>query len=316
MNNVTLVSTTDSEEQIQEALGKATQDMSSEKKSVASKDDAESTPNSEIDEKDAESDDVTDDSNEHDDTESEKDESSEDEKPKKKKSGFKRRLDKVLSRAQKAEQEAQELKAKLASYESKNDESKEANGSASQNKPRPESFDTHEEYVEALVEWKAEEKQKQLESKNAENKKRDEEKNARKSHGSRVQEFKKSHADFDEVISSVDDIETPYFLSDAIIKSDLGPELMYELGKDPDRFEEICAMRPDQALKAIGKLEAKIEQSASPTKTTTTKKQSGAPAPLSPVGGGSASVAKSEDEMSYQEYKAHRLAQTRGKRHG
>jgi len=317
VRNINLVSTTDTEEQVQEALGKAPKGNGSEDKSDAQKKGAETTLDSETKENNEHAEEIENedelDHDESDDTESDKDDSKEDDKPKKKKSGFKRRLDKVLSRAQRAEQELNELKAKLAegSAGNKGNDDQVKEGSGGGKKPRPESFDTHEEYVEALADWKFDEKQKQISKEQEKEKAKVQEQDALKSHVDRVKEFKKSAADFDKVISAVDDIEAPVFIQKAIISSEMGPELMYELAKDPDRFEEICSMTPEMALKAIGKFEAKIEQFAG--KKPPTKIQTRAPAPLSPVGNGSSGVSKSEDDMSYREYRAHRTAQLRSR---
>lgn len=103
-------------------------------------------------------------------------------------------------------------------------------------------------------------------------------------------------------------IQNPAFvqsetMAEAIFASDIGPQLAYTLGSNQELAAAINNMPPTEALLALGRLEASLsfEPSAPPAKPVTK-----APAPIKPVGS-SAVVDKTPEDMSYAEYKAHRM---------
>jgi len=113
--------------------------------------------------------------------------------------------------------------------------------------------------------------------------------------------------DFDEVISSSDiQFKDPAVLQ-AITESEFGPKIAYYLASNPDEADEIADMTGAAAIRAIGRLEAKLEGG----KVSVTK----APAPIKPVGQ-KAKVDKSPEEMSPDEFAKWRkkYISTRGSR--
>ena len=99
--------------------------------------------------------------------------------------------------------------------------------------------------------------------------------------------------DFDEVVSSSDiQFKDPNVLK-AISESEFGPKIAYYLASNPEEAEDIAELTGAAAIRAIGRLEAKLEDGkASVTKT---------PAPIKPVGQ-KAKVDKSPEEMSPAEF--------------
>lgn len=102
-------------------------------------------------------------------------------------------------------------------------------------------------------------------------------------------------------------------MGDAIMDSELGPEILYHLGSNPDEAARISKLSPIAQVREIGKLEASLakpadtgaasEDEPAPQKTAISK----APPPI-PRPAGSASKpapsAKSIESMSQQEYRA------------
>ena len=65
-------------------------------------------------------------------------------------------------------------------------------------------------------------------------------------------------------------------MAEFIAESDVGPEIAYHLGKDPDLAERIAGMSPIRAARELARIESELSQlKAKPSK---------APEPISPVG--------------------------------
>lgn len=245
-----------------------------------------------------------------DEADSEESEESEGDKPKKK-SGFKRRIDKLSARVAERERELEYWKAEALKQKQATEPAKEqVNAPAPQGKPNPDNYDSHAEYVEALTDWKVEQKylaQKQEEEKN---RAMTEQQKAYHAHVERVKSFSEKVEDFDEVIASVDDIPVSVPIQNLIVSSQNGPELMYELAKNKEEFARICKLPILEAVFEIGAIKAKIASKNSEEKNTT-KKITAAPAPVVPVGKGKASIVKSIDDpnLSQSEYERLRAEQ-------
>jgi hypothetical protein len=99
---------------------------------------------------------------------------------------------------------------------------------------------------------------------------------------------------------------------DAIIESDVGPRILYELASNDELAEKLSTMSTAGALKLIGKLEAQFEKTETPTKAEkkTVAAKSKAPEPIRPLRstGGVADVGMDGNDMSYQQWKAARQA--------
>lgn len=180
-------------------------------------------------------------------------------------------------------------------------------------KPNPDSFETHAEYVEALTDWKLEQKEKASKEQEARSKLEAEIKSQEAAYQKRVETFKESVKDYDDTLAELDDIIFPAAVLDAIQSSDLGPQIAYDLAQDRKEAERIAALSPGAAYKAIGKLEAKLEAKAAEAKKPEPKKTTSAPAPIDPVGSGKSTVKKSPEEMSYSEYERYRRDQLKRK---
>jgi hypothetical protein len=242
------------------------------------------------------------------------------EKPGKKKGGFQRRIDKLNAAKAQAQQEAEFWKqqALKGAGEPKKETSVETTSAASEGKPDPDKFKTHAEYVEALTDWKTEQKLKERDQKIEKSRLLDEQTKLANTYQERLNSFKEKTEDFDDVLDGVANVPMSPAVQSILLKSENGPELLYELAKNPKEADRICRLSPIDAAREMGKFEARIAAKTSATKQET-KKTSSAPKPLAPVGGGgkASAIPKSLDEAaksSFSEYKRIREEELKKKR--
>jgi hypothetical protein len=160
----------------------------------------------------------------------------------------------------------------------------------SDGKPQEDKFETHSQYVEALTDWKLEQKLKERDAKSKEQSARTDEQRRLDAHLKRVEEFAKNHPDWDEVVEAFGQAPDSLAVHSVIVKSDLGPAMMAELAKDPAELKRICKLPWDEAVLELGVLKARIQDKDKPAPEPRTSK---APKPISPVNAGGAAVEKS-----------------------
>lgn len=226
------------------------------------------------------------------------------EKPKKQK-GFKKRIDKLnkklTAEAQEKEYWKQQALKASGGQEVQKKETLETLSETSQ-KPKVEDFDSHAEFIEALTDWKVDQKEAAKENKRKVDESKSEYQKTVQSFQEKVQEFSKTHTDFQDLMEDVDDVPLTAGIQEALLTSSIGPAVMYELAKDRKELERINALSPLAAAREIGKIEARLANDSSSSKEQT-KKLTKAPPPVSPVGtNGSAKVMKSPQEMTFKEY--------------
>lgn len=304
--SIELVSTTDTPEQVQAALGglkqvvQETEGQKSEtaEKAVETKDESETSEKA-IEEKES------DEAHEEEDEGEEESEEQENDKPKKK-NGFKKRIERFQKRLEEKDREIefmrqQALKGNAAP------EQKEAPKSLDLKKPIPDDFDSHTDYVEALTDYKLSVKDKERQEESAKQKLKEEFEAKTKDFKSKVEEFSKHVDDFEEAIYEVNDIPLSYDLQENILTSDLGPQLMYELSKNRKELERINKLNPVQVAREIGRLEAKLSQKDQSQQEIKKVSAPKAPAPISPIGTkGSTKTFKAVEDMSLSEYEQYR----------
>jgi hypothetical protein len=179
-------------------------------------------------------------------------------------------------------------------------------------KPKPEQFSDMYEYAEALAEWTADKKIKEEKAKEAAHKVEQERAKVMETWASRVQDFRDKTPDFDDLVGSAD-VVVSNEVRDAIFESDVGPQILYHLAENPDVAKKLQGMTAIGALRMIGKLEAKFEESPAPTPKETAVKTSKAPPPITPIKAkANGPVTELDDNRqfhgSYQAWKAARLA--------
>lgn len=239
-------------------------------------------------------------------------EADEAEKPKDK---LEKRFSKVTKRAQEAEARAEQLEARLREVEAKANPQTIAQTANVNDKPQASQFDDAFEYAEALAEWSAEKALKDRDIAESQRKAEEERNKVLKSWNDKVDKAKKEMPDFNDIVSS-STVVVSDAIRDAILESDVGPQILYQIASDDDYAESLTSMSAIKALKEIGRLEAKFEAELQekPKNVAKTVSQSKAPAPISPLKGGKSAGAdvlvdtNGEFYGSYAQWKAARLA--------
>lgn len=177
--------------------------------------------------------------------------------------------------------------------------------------PKLEQFDNLDDYVAAKAEWVAEQK---LAKAFAEREAKEQQRAEQGRRGQleqtwhqKVNQFRTEAPDFDEVIGSAD-VQLNETMANALMESDLGPKVAYYLARHPDEAEDMQYMTPQQVYRAVGKIEARLENES------LVKKQSGAPKPVSPVGSRASSVKSIFDTNDYDDFVKLRQKQIAGRR--
>ena len=218
------------------------------------------------------------------DDEPEKIAAEDDDKPQKK-SRNKNRVNRLANKLTRAEQEAEFWKAEAlkAKQSAESDQGeKEVATSEKSSKPDADDFEDHSDYIEALTDWKVEQK---LQANNAKMR----EESIKKNHQTRVatfrekvEEFAQDHEDFDDIVGAVE-VPMTDTVREAILTSDNGPAVIYELAKDVEKFEKICKMPAIASAKAIGAIEARLSSDSVETKQASKPNVKKAPKPIEPV---------------------------------
>lgn len=156
-------------------------------------------------------------------------------------------------------------------------------------KPTPEQFKTTEEYVEAVADWKAEQKinarEKTVEQQRQEERRRQYLQTVETSFAEREEAAREKYEDYDEVTRS-NHVPITDAMADAIKLMDKGPDVAYYLGSPAGIAEakQIAKLHPLKQAQALARIEDKLASAPAPEKT------SSAPAPITPIGRPSGSV--------------------------
>lgn len=212
--------------------------------------------------------------------------------PEEEKKGVQKRLDEITRKRREAERERDRLaeeNARLKAHQA---------APPAEGKPVVENFETYEEFVEALTDWKSEQKINQKFSQLSESQRQQEMEKTRATASENFDRKKNEaavkYADFDEVINNADVVLTNA-LSDAIIDSEMSGEVMYYLGKNPKEADRLASLPLGALYREMGKIEVKLT-------TAQTAKPTGAAAPISAVAGKETLHLTNEESMSDDEW--------------
>ena len=226
--------------------------------------------------------------------------SGEDEEGKpKKEGGFQKRIRKLAAQRDAARAEAEYLR-KQQMLDRPHEQKAEA---AAESKPKPkmEDFDlgdgtyNHAAFTEAVAAWTADEAVKKFaadqETKTRQAQAQAEAQTLTQSFKKREAEFVKQVEDYDEVADTAIGIlseptQASRAIGDALFTSEVGPEMLYYLGQNPDEAQRIAALSPLKAVMELGKLEAQLaeQEEKNPDKSETTAPPvSRAPKPMAPI---------------------------------
>ena len=169
-------------------------------------------------------------------------------------------------------------------------------------RPDPSQFDDYDKYVDALTDYKTDQKLAQW--------KREE---AQKSQDASVQEKDaklrqnidkgyEKYEDFEDVAMDPGVPITP-MIADILSESEIPADVAYYLGKNRPEAVKISRMTPIAAAREIAKIEVKLSAEP-PPETPPNKQTTTAPAPINPISSGSATPGKPLEDMSMKEYEA------------
>ena len=199
-----------------------------------------------------------------------------------------RRFSEITKQREEARKEAQQerearqaLEARLAALEN-NTQPKKAE--FVDEKPQPSQFSDAFEYAEALAEYTADKRIADMKREEAQAKEAEQRQKVITQWTSKVEAAKASLPDFDEIVAS-SDVVVNDDIRDAILESDVGPQILYHLAENDEVAKKIAGLSPKQALREIGKLEARFEAKPEAEKPAPIVK-SKAPAPIQPIRGG------------------------------
>lgn len=177
---------------------------------------------------------------------------------------------------------------------------------AAPTKPTPDKFDDHNEYVEALTEFKAQEIFNKNMTQNAE---RQAAQVTADTFSERIAAFREQAPDFDAVVGGSTAPIAPHVMSE-LQESARGAELAYHFAKNPDALQALNGMKPNAAARELGRLEATLPAfKAAEAPPPVEKKITSAPPPAGTLGTQGRSTSTPVDKMSHDEYRAYRKTQ-------
>lgn len=208
------------------------------------------------------------------------------------------------AKAEAAERKAAELEARVLALQAS---AKPLEATA---KPMRSQFATDDEYIEALSDYKAKEAIAERERQQAQARAEAEQAEIAANWSKRQEEAMKRLPDYADVLGK-SEVNIPPHIHQALLESDVGPDIAYYLASYPDEAKRISQMKPLAAVKRIAQLERDLmdlEAEPEPEKKAPKVEKSKAPPPIEPVksapsSGGSAS--------SFEEYKRKRQAEKR-----
>lgn len=210
------------------------------------------------------------------------------------------------TRAERAERERDELRARLDAMS--------AQAAPVKEEPRPirDKFQNEDDYLDAVADWKADQKIAKREREQEEARAAAEREQLVK-RWQKAQERAKAEIEDYETVIKASDVQLPGHLHQAILESDIGPHLAYYFAKHPDEAKRFEGMSATTALRQLGKLEDRLADDTAdepPRKAAASSpavETSKAPAPVTPVKDGRA--VDPGPAGSFEEYRARRQAE-------
>lgn len=171
-------------------------------------------------------------------------------------------------------------------------------------KPEEDNFDSNAEWVEALTDWKVKQAGLGAPAKPSgddppaatpqqESVLRDWDLRRGKAAG-KYKGYAENEAMTTRVLKHYNNVD----LTNLLMESEVGPEIVNHLGKNPDKLERIAKLSSLSAAKEIGRLEDQLSK--------TVKKRTNSPAPISPGGGGGGTGTKDYAQMSDEQFQKER----------
>jgi hypothetical protein len=224
-------------------------------------------------------------------------ETPESEKPKDKpKSKYQRTIDKLTARNHAAETRAEKAERELAEERAKHASGDKTPPAAQPSGP-PKLQDflnagkTADEWADARDVWKQEQEQKQAQQ--------DQLKTTYDTYNRKVSEARGKYEDWDETVVN-NDLEIPASVQLAVIEMDNGPDVAYHLAKHPEICAELLDMTPLSAVRKVGQIAESLNPES--RRSHNEKPKPKPPAPLAPVGASSTRSSIPLEQMPPKDY--------------
>lgn len=178
-------------------------------------------------------------------------------------------------------------------------------------KPTPDQFDDYGDYIEALTEWKAEEKiSKALTEREAKAAQQQQAQTRATTWEQRQAQARAAMPDYDAVLGA-SDAPVAAHVAEAIQDSEHGPALAYHLAKNPDLLDRLNGLSPRAADRELGRLEERLsskpaEPGTQPAAEPAPAKTTQAPKPAAVTSSQGRTIAQDPSKMTMAEYEAFR----------
>jgi hypothetical protein len=121
-------------------------------------------------------------------------------------------------------------------------------------------------------------------------------------YATREQDFADKNPGYQEAVDAFTAVAGPNpYLAEVLMTAEYGPEVVHYLGTHLDEAARIAHLPPHLAAREVTRIESRFTPKSKPV--------SSAPNPPPTLGGGKATVAKKEDDMTVEEWLVHRRAQ-------
>lgn len=161
-------------------------------------------------------------------------------------------------------------------------------------KPVAANYDTYEEYVEALTDWKLEQRDVLKAAVDAKASQQQVVK-------TQVEAARARHDDYDQVVN--DQVPISPAMAEVLVASEHGAEVAYYLGSNPDEAAAIAKLSPARAGAELAKIEASLDLKTS-TETKPKTATSKAPTPPKTLTGSGGNGDAEPDPSNFQKWNA------------
>lgn len=201
------------------------------------------------------------------------------------------RMDEITRARREAEREAEYWKARAKAY----DQPQKADPTG---RPLRDAYGSDEEYQEALVDWKVDQRLSKKDAESAAQKAGEE---RATSWNTKLEAARAEFADHQAVLDSCDR-HVHMHVSDALLEHEHGAKVAYELAKNPDLIDKLNGMSATQAAFEVAKIGAKFDKAPEAAPSPKPAAVSKAPAPAASKVGSNRSTATSPEDMTMAEY--------------
>ena len=212
--------------------------------------------------------------------------------------GIKKRLATITRKRHDAERDAEATRAENAELRTKLDALEHPGSETEGEEPQIDNFDTEEEYLEAVTDWKADQKiaerEAAWEAEQEEKVREEQEATAQERQGAFKSELEKGVEKYEDFEDVIEDLNITGDMINILESLPNIPDIVYMLGNSPDTVKELVDL---PFLQVAYKMKTISDGLAK-------KKNTKAPAPVKPVGT-SGGVIKSLESMSMSEYNAY-----------